>query len=145
FGADPGQYNEVHLVMHAPWGRPAVVLGLVAAAGALALAAWGYRRERPLRRILLIRLRALAIGAALILFFQPAVQLRWVERLPNHVAVLVDNSRSMTVAETAGQPTRAARAAAWLRSQASALETLRKERRTDFYTFGDTLAPQAEA
>jgi len=38
FGADPSQYNDVRIVMHAPWGRLALVLGLAAAAAALVLA-----------------------------------------------------------------------------------------------------------
>jgi len=144
-GADPTQYNDVRLVMHAPWGRLAIVLGVLAAALALGLAAWGYRRLKPWRRIALITLRTLAIAASLVLFFQPAFQLRWVERLPNHIAILVDQSRSMAVAETQGHETRAARAAAWLRQQSDALERTRKDRRTDFYTFGEALVPAAEA
>ena len=51
------------------------------------------------------------VGAALVLFFQPAVRLQNVSRLPNHVAVLVDGSESMRLAEAPGKPSRAERAA----------------------------------
>ena len=144
-GADPGQYNDVHLVSHAPWGRLAIVLGVIAAVAAVGLAAWGYRRERRWRRVGLIVLRMLAVGAALVLFFQPAFQLRWVERLPNHIALLVDRSRSMTVAEDPSGPTRAQRAAEWVKKQAGALERLRRDRRIDFFSFGEALEPQTES
>src|SRR5215813_14088700 len=96
-GADPTQYNDVRLALHAPWGRLLLGLGIAVAVAALVLAAYGYRREPPARRVALITLRTLAIAAALVLFLQPTLQLRWVEKLPNHVAILIDGSRSMTV------------------------------------------------
>jgi uncharacterized membrane protein len=142
---DPSLYNDVRLVLHGPWGRVGTALGLLCALAALALSIYGYRRERPARRIGLCLLRGLAIGAALILFFQPAIELRMVEKLPNHVAILVDGSASMSVAETAGKETRAARAAEWLARQSGALAELRKQRRVDFYSFAGALSPQAEA
>src|SRR6185503_7509667 len=62
-------------------------------------------------------------------------------RLPNHVAVLVDTSESMRLAETPHAQARAARAAEWLTRSKSIFDRWRARHRLDFYTFGDRLAP----
>ena len=51
-----------------------------------------------------LALRVGAVLAALVLFFEPAVRLQNVTRLPNHVAMLVDRSESMRLADKAGEP-----------------------------------------
>ena len=104
----------------------------------IVLFAWRALRhdERWSRRWVLLALRLGAVAAALVLFFEPAVRLQNVTRLPNHVAVLVDGSESMRLAEKPGEPSRAARAATWLRDQKDALARLSREHVVDFYTFG---------
>src|SRR6185436_6547011 len=103
----------------------------------------GTRRERLARRALLVSLRAGACGAALVLFLQPALELRHVTREPNHVAILVDDSRSMELAEQKGGDSRAARAAAFLDASAPTFAAWRDSHILDFYTFSDTLQPAA--
>jgi uncharacterized membrane protein len=134
--------SQWHLVSLAPWGRVATGLA-VAASIAIVFFAWRAlrREERPNRRRVLLALRVGAVSAALVLFFQPAVRLENVTRLPNHVAVLLDESESMRLAEQAGQPTRAARAARWITEARPAWARLSAEHRFDFYTFGERLAP----
>src|SRR5437763_13483438 len=95
------------------------------------------RRERRIgRRVLLGVLRAGAALCALVLFAQPAIQLENVTRLPNRVAVLVDRSASMALAERPGAPTRAERAASTIRDGKSAFAAWRADHVVDFYTFG---------
>ena len=109
------------------------------------LGAWGVRRSpRRGRRWLVSSLRAGAALAALVLFLQPAIQLENVTRLPNKVAVLVDDSESMGLAEQPGGATRAARAAKLIASSGPLFNQWRKEHRLDFYTFGSTLTPSVE-
>jgi uncharacterized membrane protein len=139
--------NEWRVVSLAPWGR--LVDGLaIALALAVVLLAWRALavERRAARRWLLLALRLGAVAAALVLFFQPAVRLENVTRLPNHVAVLVDTSESMRLAEAAGAPSRAERAARLVADSRPAWARLAERHRLDYYTFGDRLAPStAEA
>src|SRR5688500_17801729 len=78
--------------------RSLLVLLCAAAGFALAFSAVSLLWERPRGRAgLLLGLRALAIAACLLVALQPVLELGQVTRVPNHVAVLVDTSRSMTV------------------------------------------------
>jgi hypothetical protein len=125
-------YDEWHIVSMAPWGRLAQGLALVASL-VIVLFAWRAlrREERAGRRWILLALRLGAVTAALVLFFEPAVRLQNVTRLPNHVAVLVDGSESMRLREKPGEPSRAERAAAWLRAQRPAIDRRRREHGVD--------------
>ncbi|MBN1448200.1 MAG: hypothetical protein JXA28_09745, partial [Bacteroidetes bacterium] len=73
--------------------------------GAVLFSLWVYRHTVPEitrgRRITLIVLRALALSVLLFLLFEPVLNLQRSEEQSPRVAVLVDNSRSMTV-EDAG-------------------------------------------
>ncbi|MGZ3429685.1 MAG: hypothetical protein ACXVCV_23705, partial [Polyangia bacterium] len=135
-------YDEWRIVSLAPWGRLGQIAEILCSC-AIVLFAWRALRhdERWSRRWILLALRLGAVAAALVLFFEPAVRLQNVTRLPNHVAVLVDGSESMRLAETPGQPSRAARTAAWLRDQKDALARLGREHILDFYSFGGELSP----
>jgi uncharacterized membrane protein len=139
-------FDEWHLVTLQPWGRVGAI-----AAGAIAVVvlffAWRALRdeERWTRRWLLLGLRAGAVVAALVLFFQPAVRLENVTRLPNHVAVVVDASESMALKEDPKGPSRAQRAADWLKRAHPELAKLSDQHRIDWYTFGDRLSPANEA
>ncbi|MCW5801953.1 MAG: hypothetical protein KIT31_06160, partial [Deltaproteobacteria bacterium] len=73
---------------------------------------------------------------ALVVFLEPAVELRQVAREPNTIAVLVDDSRSMGLAEDAGGPTRIARA----RAVAATAEAFAGPHKLDYYTFAEALS-----
>jgi uncharacterized membrane protein len=143
----PGDsFNEWRWVLSAPWGRVGIVAGIAVAAATVLLSFYGTRREtRSGRRALLVALRAGACGAALILFLEPALELRHVTREPNHIAILVDDSRSMELAETPGGETRADRAAKLVAGARATFRGWRDDHVLDFYTFSDTLAPAAES
>ena len=138
-------FDEQHLVLLSPWGRTAAALALGAALVIVGLAWRALRHEpRRSRRWILLALRAGAVLAALVLFFQPALRQENVTRLPNHVAVLVDRSESMRLKERPGAPSRAERAASWIRQEAPRLAELRKSHVLDFYSFGEGLSPTTE-
>jgi uncharacterized membrane protein len=135
-------FNEWRWVLLGPWGVTGLVLGGLAAVATVVLAILGSARERrPWRRGLIIGLRAAAVACALVVFLQPALEMRHVTREPNHVAVVVDASRSMGLAEKHGQPTRAERAAAIIDASRATFAAWRESHIVDFYTFGSSLEP----
>jgi len=82
-----------------------IVLLIVLIAAAVLFSIWVYRHTVPeitrRRRVTLIALRALALSVLLFLLFEPVLNLQRGEELPPRTALLVDDSRSMTV-EDAG-------------------------------------------
>jgi uncharacterized membrane protein len=137
---------------------PRSFLIVVCVAAALALLVSGlslYWEKRRQRAALLFGLRALAIGACVVVALQPALELGQKTRIPNHVAVLVDTSRSMTVKLPNGKE-RFERAADAINEAGPRFETWKKEgHKVDLLAFGETLtatdpaalraAPRAEA
>jgi uncharacterized membrane protein len=91
------------------WGvsRP-LMLGILVASGLAAAALQTYRTtggEQPLRdRFVLIGLRIAVLALLVICLFRPTLVLKASVPQQNFVAVLVDDSRSMTIADTNGQP-----------------------------------------
>ena len=123
-------------------GRSGVVLAVVVAAVAIGLSAVSLLEERRGRWWLLLLLRAAGVMACLMAALEPAIELRQIVHVPNHVAVLVDVSRSMEVRPPDGGTSRAERAAALLqraRPRFSGWE--QAGHRVDFYSFGEVLAP----
>lgn len=144
-GAVAETVSEWHLELQAPWGRVALVAGIVCAALIVVLAVFGlWRERRSVRRWTLLGLRLGATVMALLLFLQPAIVFQDVTRVPNHVAVLVDTSESMGLTEQAGAPSRMERAAALIARSSETFEEWRKEHRVDFYTFGNELGPATQ-
>jgi uncharacterized membrane protein len=124
---DAADFNEYRWVLLAPWGRAGIALGLVCVLGVLVLSWLSARRiPSPWRRAVLVALRAAAATCALILFLEPAIELRQVAREPNRVAVLVDDSLSMSLRDKA------------------AFKRWRGDHHIDFYTFSDALVAASE-
>lgn len=141
--AAPGasDFNEYRWVMLAPWGRLGLALGGAAVIGIVALS-WRATRGAPAwRRATMIGLRAGAAVGALVVFLEPAVELRQVAREPNRIAVLIDDSRSMALTETSGGISRIERTRQQLAASSSALATWEQNHRVDYYTFSETLSP----
>jgi uncharacterized membrane protein len=141
---DTADFNEYHWRMLAPWGRFGLALG---GATTLAIVALGIRASRrvasPWRRAAAIGLRTGAAAAALVLFLEPALELRQVAREPNRIAILVDGSASMQLRDDPTGPTRAARARAILDASAASFDTWSERHQLDVYQFGDSLEPTA--
>lgn len=87
--------HEVVLAADWPFWVQAAVLATCA--GIFALTAWNYRGARPLRRAVLLGLRAGILALLVFLFYQPAWVEESVQRSRNTVAVLIDDSESMTL------------------------------------------------
>ena len=153
----PSVLSDWRVTLGAQFGRPWLVLVCVAAGLAVAISAFSLWREPGRRRaVLLFLLRLLAVGCCLMVALQPSVELGHVSLLPNHVAVLVDGSRSMAVAPPDHGPSRAQRAAAIVATAAPLFaEWERAGHRVEILSFGEALAtatpeslrapPQAEA
>jgi len=123
-------------------GRAGVLLAIVAAAIAIGLSAVSLLEERRGRWWLLLALRAAGIAACLTAVLEPALELRQIVHVANHVAVLVDVSRSMEVRPPDGGASRTQRAAALVRQAAPRFAAWEQSgHRVDLYSFGDVLAP----
>jgi uncharacterized membrane protein len=91
------------------WGvsRP-LMLGIMVASGIAVAALLTYKTtggEQPLRdRFVLIGLRIAVLALLVVCLFRPTLILKASVPQQNFVAVLVDDSRSMTIADTNGQP-----------------------------------------
>src|SRR5436309_1108318 len=91
------------------WGLSRPVLRVVAGAIALAVAALlTYRRvatlDRPRDRLVLVGLRLATLAVLLVCLVRPTLILKAAVPQQNFVAVLVDDSRSMAIADRDGQP-----------------------------------------
>lgn len=133
-------FNEYRWVMLAPWGRVGLALGGAAVIGIVGLS-WRATRGAPAwRRATMIGLRAGAAVGALVVFLQPAVELRQVAREPNRIAILIDDSKSMALRETADGPTRIERVRQLIANSQGALASWEQNHKIDYYTFAETLA-----
>ncbi len=133
----------VALAPHGTLGRylaiaAAVVIVVLAVRTLLAEQRWS-------RRLTLLALRLGVVAGALVLFFEPALRKEQESRVPNHVAILVDDSQSMSVRESAASKPRWERAQQFLQLSKPAFEKLRQGSRLDFYRFSDVLSPTGEA
>jgi len=133
-------FNEYRWVLLSPWRHTGLALGTFAVVAIIALAWRSTRGIGPGRRTALIALRAAAALAALVVYLEPAIELRQVAREPNRIAVLVDDSRSMGLSEVAKGPDRLTRARTVLHDSEAALASWQREHRLDYYTFSDALA-----
>jgi hypothetical protein len=136
-------------------GRTGMILAIAVAVLAIALSAIalldrgrgegaGEPEARPRRGgwWVLFLLRTGGVLACLMAALEPAVELRQIVKVPNHVAVLVDTSRSMEVRPPDGGASRAERAAALIRAAAPTFAAWEQAgHRVDLYGFGEVVAP----
>ena len=132
-------FNEYRWVMLSPWGRIGMTLGGIAVIAIVALSWRASRGASAWRRATLIGLRTAAAVGALVVFLQPAVELRQVAREPNRIAILVDDSRSMALREKLDGPTRIERVRKLLADSKDTLDAWTVDHKLDFYTFSETL------
>ncbi len=140
--AAPGatDFNEYRWVMLAPWGRLGLALGGAAVIGIVGLS-WRASRGAPAwRRATMIGLRAGAAVGALVVFLEPAVELRQVAREPNRIAILIDDSKSMGLAEQPDGPTRIERTRQLIERSKATLAAWEQNHKIDYYTFAETVS-----
>lgn len=147
--------NDLPLPVFSDWRvafgshLPPGMLWLICATAVVAVALsgvsliWERRRGRALG---LLTLRALGVGACLVVALQPQLEFGQVTRVPNQVAVLVDGSRSMTVRPPDGGKPRFERASDAVAAAAPLFERWRAEgHKVDLFTFGEGLEPTTQA
>jgi uncharacterized membrane protein len=141
---DTADFNEHRWIVLAPWGRLGLGLGCGAAVLIVALG-WraSARIEAPWRRAAVVGLRTGAAATALVLFLEPALELRQVAREPNRIAVLVDESASMALRDDPDGPSRTQNARAMLEASAGTFEAWDDQHLLDFYSFSSTLEPSS--
>ncbi len=132
---------ERTLSLDGPHDRPSQFVAGGAALAAVLIAAWSLRRLPAGRLLLLTFLRVVAVACALVLFLRPTLRREQVARTPNRVAVLVDASGSMDLAEKSGAPTRFTKAQKFV----AALDGKLHEQPVDYYAFGAGLRPTSVA
>jgi uncharacterized membrane protein len=140
--AAPGaaDFNEYRWVFLAPWGRLGLALGAAAVAGIIALSWRASRGASAWRRATMIGLRAGAAVTALVVFLEPAVELRQVAREPNRIAILIDDSKSMALREDPHGPSRIERARRLLAASRDTLASWERDHKIDYYTFAEALS-----
>lgn len=132
------EFNSTRWVVLAPWGRAYYAAAFVVGGAIIGLAWHSTRELPPLRRGVLVALRVLVTLLAWLCFAQPAFEMRQVASERNTIAVLIDASESMGLAETPGGPTRLARAVQLLESPS--LERWRATHDIEVYQFSNELA-----
>jgi len=137
--SDTADFNEYRWVFLSPWGRLGLWLGGAAVAAIVALSWRASRGAATWRRALLVALRGGAAAGALVMLLEPAVELRQVAREPNRIAILIDDSRSMALAEDPSGPTRIERVRQMLAASSSVLADRERDHKLDYFTFSDTL------
>lgn len=133
-----GGYNEGQWLFLGNWGPLWLTAFLLIAAALLVLTWLDVRELPPWRRRALVGLRGLVLALGILLAAEPALELRDVSRVPNHVAVLFDASASGQLPADGRRDRQAV-----LRAQADALpkrDALPKHR-FDLFTFGADLRP----
>ena len=132
------------LVALAPHGALGRWLAIAAALVIVVLTVRTLRAEqRWSRRLTLLALRLGVVAGALVLFFEPALRKERTNQVPNHVAILVDDSQSMAITESTETQSRWQRAQDFLGRSRPALDRLAESARIDYYRFSDTLTPSS--
>ena len=106
FNYRPVIFAQGELAFSPPWPAMLSVLAALVAAG---VALWAYRRRSApgtsrRARLVLLGLRLATIAVFLVCLLRPVLVVRAVEPQRNFLAVLVDDSRSMTIADDHAAP-----------------------------------------
>lgn len=135
---DDASYNDWRLVALSTWPPEAWLVAGVFAVVAVALTWLGLVRLGARRRWALAGLRALAAAIVVALLLMPALELRAVSKVRARVALLVDGSRSMSLATPAGVTRREA-VEQHLASEAPTFERLAETAVLEPAIFGEKL------
>ena len=132
-------FNEYRWVFLSPYGRWGLYVGVLVVAAIVVLSWRASRGASVWRRAILIGLRGGAAVAAMVVFLEPAVELRQVAREPNRIAVLIDDSKSMALAESPRGPTRIERVRRLIAASQTTFAQWERDHRIDYYTFSETV------
>lgn len=137
-----GEFNSAAWVWLNRWPGWVTLLVLLVSAAVLALAWFNVRSLSPRQRALLLGLRGLAVAVLVVVFLQPGVRLEHVSRVRNHVAVLIDASRSMHLPGESGS--RLEDVQAMLARESAEIEAWQRDHQVDWFAFSDRAQPVAD-
>jgi uncharacterized membrane protein len=137
-GLNPDEYNqwEIRWAAAGPGLEAAVLVLLVP------LALWFFwtslaRIRSPWRKVFLLLLRVLAFSALLLVLFRPELELRKGHYLKNSIAVLLDNSKSLSIKNFPDEQPRASLVRQAMEKNQLYFERLAKTFNVDFYFVSD--------
>ncbi len=142
FGLDPGQFNEVGLSLATKDLSYAWILTLFV----VPLALWFFwvslkRIHSPFRKILLISLRALTFFLLIFILLQPELEFKKSHILKNSIAVLVDDTKSMSIKTFPSEQSRADFVRQAFETNQGVLESLANIFQLDYYLISDQIEP----
>lgn len=138
-----GDFNAAHFVLLSGYNLVWIVIAGIMTAGVIWLAWHNGRELARKRRWTLLGLRIMAVVILFAIFLQPGVRLENVTRVRNHVTVLIDSSRSMTLPgqQAFDGATRIEDVKAMLADQASVIDGWRVDHQVDFFAVSDQARP----
>lgn len=143
-GIDPHQYNawEVHWASHDPWALGFLVL-------LTPVMLWFFwsslkRVRSPAKKIFLFGLRLCILALVFLVFFQPQIEFKKIQSLKNSIAVLIDNSKSMSIQTYPREIPRSELIREFLEQQAAGLEALQENFEVGFFLVSDHVDPVME-
>jgi len=142
FGLDPGQFNEVGLSLATKDLSYAWILTLFVVPPAL----WFFwvslkRIHSPFRKTLLISLRALTFFLLVFILLQPELEFKKSHILKNRIAVLVDDTKSMSIKTFPSEQSRADFVRQAFETNQGVLESLANIFQLDYYLISDQIEP----
>lgn len=118
-----------------PWIIALVIIGLLV----LGISAYDLRTLKSYRRWTLVGLRATVYALAVLLLLEPALDLKNISKVKNHIAVVLDASRSMSLRVDDGQERRIDRTVAALKQLEATMTAENPDHQFTFFTYGKEL------
>jgi len=142
FGLDPVQFNEVGLSLSTKDLSYAWILILFV----VPLALWFFwislkRIHSPFRKTFLISLRALTFFLLIFTLLQPELEFKKSHILKNKIAVLVDDTKSMSIKTFPSEQSRAEIVRQAFGTNQGVLESLANVFQLDYYLISDQIEP----
>ena len=134
-----GDYNTSDLLWLGDWSPTWIAFLTVIGLAVLAFSAYDLRDLKLHRRLTLIGLRGLVFGLAVLLLLEPALDLRQISKVENHVIVLVDESQTMGLKTDDGESTRFDRVRQALEEFGPLEEVGADDHHFDYFTYGADL------
>lgn len=137
----PIVFEQGDFAFLAPWSvRGALVVAAVVGAAAVATYTLASGRTRRAERGVMAGLRVALLGVLLFCLLQPALVISTVAPQQNFVGILVDDSRSMRLADAGGEPRSAFVTQAFTPGESRLLEELAQRFTLRFFRFSSTTA-----
>ncbi|MBU48946.1 MAG: hypothetical protein CL920_14045 [Deltaproteobacteria bacterium] len=136
FTKQPELYNDYRWVWAGPWSQWSLILLAVLLTVALFFS-WHAARRLPKlsQKLMLVGLRTLLAGLLWFLIAGPALELRHVQKIQNHLPIFIDTSASLRTQNTKNGPTRMEKIKQFFARNKAFIERLKQEQKVRFYTF----------